>query len=98
MPQSLSADATPLELAAILRIPQGSSCLATLGFEAKSFQDFKSLSENWVGSCGEGFWLWPRRRDRRIPKVPTGRDNGRANAGQSQKSRRRTPSNFQTGS
>ncbi len=27
----------------------------------------QSLSENWEGSCGAGFWGWPRRRDRSIP-------------------------------
>src|SRR5215218_5586941 len=27
----------------------------------------KSLSENWEGCCGEGFWLWARRRSPRIP-------------------------------
>src|SRR6266542_5456997 len=37
----------------------------------------QSLSENSVESCGEGFWLQPRRRGRSIPA--TGCD-GRANA------------------
>ena len=45
----------------------------------------KSLSENCVGSCGEGFWLWPRRRGRSIPAA--GCDD-RANAGHGQKTRR----------
>src|SRR6266508_5420398 len=45
----------------------------------------KSLSENSVGSCGEGFWLQPRRRGRSIPSAGC---NGRANAGRSQKTRR----------
>ncbi len=45
----------------------------------------KSLSENSVGSCGEGFWLWPRRRGRSIPAAGC---NDRANAGQRQKTRR----------
>src|SRR5579863_3580974 len=28
----------------------------------------KSLSENSARRCGEGFWLWPRRRGRRTPQ------------------------------
>jgi len=52
-----------------------------------------SLSENSEGSCGEGFWWWPRRRGRRIPAVAC---NGRANAGHRQKTRR--PEGFGTGS
>src|SRR5688500_7528873 len=46
----------------------------------------ESLSENCVGSCGEGFWIWPRRRDRSIPAAGC---DGRANAGQRQKNRAR---------
>src|ERR1041384_4963447 len=45
----------------------------------------KSLSENCKGCCGEGFWLWPRRRGRRIPKTGCA---DRANTGQRQKRRR----------
>ena len=45
----------------------------------------QSLSENYKGCCGEGFWLWPRRRGRRIPAAGC---NDRANAGQRQKTRR----------
>src|SRR6266508_4908566 len=45
----------------------------------------KSLSENSVESCGEGFWLQPRRRGRSIPAAGC---DGRANAGRSQKTRR----------
>ena len=44
-----------------------------------------SLSENCQGCCGEGFWLWPRRRGRRIPAAGC---NDRANAGQRQKTHR----------
>ena len=39
------------------------------------------MSENRVGSCGEGFWLWPRRRGRSIPAAGC---DGRANAGHGQ--------------
>jgi len=46
---------------------------------------FKSVSENSVKSCGEGFWLWPRRRGRSIPAVGC---NDRANAGHGQKTDR----------
>ena len=46
---------------------------------------FKSLSENSEGRCGEGFWLWPRRRGRSIPAAGC---DGRANAGHRQKTRR----------
>ena len=45
----------------------------------------KSLSENSVESCGEGFWLQPRRRGRSIPAAGC---DGRANAGRGQKTRR----------
>ena len=38
-----------------------------------------------MGSCGERFWWWPRRRGRRIPAAGC---NGRANAGHGQKIRR----------
>ncbi len=55
----------------------------------------KSLSENSGGGGGEGFWLRPRRPDRRIPAAGC---NGRANEGPSQKTRRQPCRNFQTGS
>src|SRR6266542_6493836 len=45
----------------------------------------KSLSENSVEFCGEGFWLQPRRRGRSIPAAGC---DGRANAGRRQKTRR----------
>src|SRR6185503_21094572 len=45
----------------------------------------KSLSENWAGCCGRGFWLWTRRRDRGIPAAGC---DGRANAVHRQKTRR----------
>src|SRR6266436_4372434 len=45
----------------------------------------ESLSENYEGCCGEGFCLWPRRRGQSIPAAGC---NGRANAGQRQKTRR----------
>src|SRR5262245_24410138 len=45
----------------------------------------QSLSENWKGSCDEGFWPGPRRRDRSIPAAGC---NGRANGGPGQKTRR----------
>ena len=45
----------------------------------------KSLFENYEGCCGEGFWLGPRRRGRRIPAAGC---NDRANAGRGQKTRR----------
>ncbi len=45
----------------------------------------KSPSENWKGSCDEGFWAGPRRRGRRIPAAGC---NGRANTGPAQKNRR----------
>ena len=38
----------------------------------------KSLNGNGEGTCGEGFWWWPRRRGRSIPRVGC---EGRANAG-----------------
>src|SRR5258708_145569 len=34
----------------------------------RKHREDKSVSENYVESCGEGFWLWPRRRGRSIPK------------------------------
>src|SRR4029079_18695892 len=48
-------------------------------------ENCKSLSENCVGSCGEGFWLWPRRRGRSIPAAGC---DSRANEGHWQKTRR----------
>lgn len=45
----------------------------------------RNLLENSKWCCGEGFWLWPRRRDRRIPAVGC---NGGTNAGHGQKNRR----------
>ncbi|MBM3836709.1 MAG: GrpB family protein [Verrucomicrobia bacterium] len=45
----------------------------------------KSVSENCAGSCGEGFWLWPRRRG---PSIPNAGCKDRANAGHGQKTRR----------
>jgi hypothetical protein len=44
-----------------------------------------SLIENHEGCCGEGFWLWTRRRGRSIPAAGC---NDRANAGHGQKTRR----------
>ncbi|MBM3836386.1 MAG: PQQ-like beta-propeller repeat protein [Verrucomicrobia bacterium] len=43
------------------------------------------MSENCAGSCGEGFWLWPRRRG---PSIPNAGCKDRANAGHGQKTRR----------
>ncbi len=48
-------------------------------------RDPKSPSENWKGSCDEGFWAGPRRRGRCIPAAGC---NGRANTGPAQKNRR----------
>ena len=45
----------------------------------------KSLFENYEGCCGEGFWLWPRRRG---PSIPAAGCKERANAGHRQKTRR----------
>src|SRR5260221_9885983 len=45
----------------------------------------KSLVGNYEGRCGEGFWLWPRRRVRSIPAAGC---KERANAGHGQKTRR----------
>jgi len=45
----------------------------------------KSVSENCAESCGEGFWLWPRRRG---PSIPNAGCKDRANAGHGQKTRR----------
>ncbi len=45
----------------------------------------ESLFGNYEGCCGEGFWLWPRRRGRSIPAA--GCDD-RTNAGHGQKTRR----------
>jgi len=53
-------------------------------------QKTKSLFENYTRCCGEGFWLWPRRRGRSIPAAG---GNDRANAGHGQKTRR--PEGFQ---
>src|SRR5215216_4981483 len=47
--------------------------------------NLRSLSENWEGCCGEGFWLWARRRSSRIPAAGC---KDRANAGHRQKTRR----------
>ncbi|MBM3838180.1 MAG: hypothetical protein FJ398_09475, partial [Verrucomicrobia bacterium] len=41
----------------------------------------QSVSENCAGSCGEGFWLWPRRRG---PSIPNAGCKDRANAGHGQ--------------
>ncbi len=40
---------------------------------------FESLPESCEGSCGEGFWFWPRRRAR---SIPAGGGEHRANADQ----------------
>src|SRR5438445_5740454 len=45
----------------------------------------KSLFGNYEGRCGEGFWLWPRRR---VPSIPAAGCKERANAGHGQKTRR----------
>lgn len=44
-----------------------------------------SLSENCEGCCGEGFWMWARRRGRSIPAAGC---DARANAVHGQKTRR----------
>src|SRR5712664_1533659 len=49
------------------------------------FTDPKSLFGNYEGRCGEGFWLWPRRR---VPSIPAAGCKERANAGHGQKTRR----------
>jgi len=50
----------------------------------------KSLSENCAGRCGEGFWLWPRRRGcfHTGNRIPAAGCNDRANASHGQKNRR----------
>src|SRR5260370_39316311 len=45
----------------------------------------QSLFGNYEGRCGEGFWLWPRRR---VPSIPVAGCKERANAGHGQKTRR----------
>src|SRR6266852_5289808 len=45
----------------------------------------ESLFGNYEGRCGEGFWLWPRRR---VPSIPAAGCKERANAGHGQKTRR----------
>src|SRR5216683_5237456 len=45
----------------------------------------ESLFGNYEGCCGEGFWLWPRRRGRSIPAAGC---KERVNAGHGQKTRR----------
>src|SRR6266852_3044612 len=45
----------------------------------------ESLFGNYEGRCGEGFWLWPRRR---VPRIPAAGCKERANAGHGQKTRR----------
>ena len=50
----------------------------------------KSLFGNYEGCCGEGFWLWPRRRGcfRTGTSIPAAGCDDRANAGRRQKTRR----------
>ena len=55
------------------------------GAGSSSVYSAKSLSENWKGSCGWGFWSWPRRRGLSIPAAVC---EARANAGHDQKTRR----------
>ena len=43
------------------------------------------MSENSKGACGEGFWLWARRRG---PSIPAAGCTGRANKAHGQKTRR----------
>ena len=45
----------------------------------------QSLFGNYEGRCGEGFWLWPRRR---VPRIPAAGCKERVNAGHGQKTRR----------
>src|SRR5712692_9781118 len=45
----------------------------------------ESLFGNYEGRCGEGFWLWPRRR---VPSIPAAGCDDRTNAGHGQKTRR----------
>src|SRR5713226_10444060 len=45
----------------------------------------ESLFGNYEGCCGEGFWLWPRRR---VPSIPAAGCKERVNAGHGQKTRR----------
>src|SRR5713226_8744522 len=45
----------------------------------------QSLFGNYEGRCGEGFWLWPRRR---VPSIPAAGCKERVNAGDGQKTRR----------
>jgi hypothetical protein len=56
-----------------------------LDFAEEDLIQSKSLSGNAEGSCGQGFWWWPRRRGGRSPAVGC---NHRANAGHRQKTRR----------
>src|SRR5260370_11980814 len=45
----------------------------------------ESLVGNYEGRCGEGFWLWPRRR---VPSIPAAGCDDRGNAGHGQRTRR----------
>src|SRR5204862_4247042 len=45
----------------------------------------ESLSENYEGRCGEGFWPWARRRG---PRIPAAGCQDRANAAHGRKTRR----------
>src|SRR5258708_34755865 len=45
----------------------------------------ESLFGTCEGRCGEGFWLWRRRR---VPRIPAAGCKERANAGHGQKTRR----------
>src|SRR5260370_3618640 len=63
----------------------GETPTGATGTVALPFSFAKSLFGNYEGRCGEGFWLWPRRR---VPSMPAAGCKERANAGHGQKSRR----------
>src|SRR5580765_2255925 len=59
--------------------------LRNISLAKRNFCPTKSLSENYEGRCGEGFWPWARRRGLRIP---AGGCKDRANAAHGRKTRR----------
>src|SRR5436190_18594177 len=68
--------------------PVNNLCGMRLKIDQREFDDAaeaQSLSENYEGCCGEGFWPWARRRG---PRIPAAGCKDRANAAHGRKTRR----------
>src|SRR5713226_4433047 len=69
----------------VRRVVEGEGVIKSLTVRDLMSPGAKSLFGNYEGRCGEGFWLWPRRR---VPSIPAAGCKERVNAGHGQKTRR----------